>query len=163
MAQDPLLGRVLTDPATGLPNLPYFRMICDWEQRRAKRRNYRVRVLRVAVDGGDDRILRSLSWHLCRDLRTSDLIASEGSGHYRILLTSPDAENVEAIRQRLEDLVAELNDRYPSDRGLSVRVDVEPPPAERACGPCEPLDEQRFETSDEVPAISDDGHGPHQA
>ena len=38
---DTFLGRALTDPATGLPNVPYFCLIQNWEQRRARRRKTR--------------------------------------------------------------------------------------------------------------------------
>lgn len=153
MSNDPFLGRVLTDPATGLPNLPYFRLIRDWEHRRANRRQYAVRVLRVAVTGGDERLRRSLSWHLCRELRTSDLIASEGPGHYRILLTSPDAENVDAIRARIEEIAVELNGRHsPADAVvMHVEVDAEVPP--RFDGPCETMDADTLDHSGERPAL----------
>lgn len=153
MSNDPFLGRVLTDPATGLPNLPYFRLITDWEHRRANRRQYAVRVLRVAVSGGDERLRRSLSWHLCRELRTSDLIASEGPGHYRILLTSPDAENVDAIRARIEEIAAELNGRHsPADPVvMQVEVDADSPPSHGS--PCETMDQDTLDHSGEVPAL----------
>ena len=147
------MGRVLTDPATGLPNLPYFRLIRDWEQRRANRRQYSVRVLRVSVEGGDERLRRSLSWRLCRDLRTSDLIASEGAGHYRILLTSPDAENAEAIRSRIEEIATELNERHGSEQPVVMQVELDPDPPPKACGPCEPVDEEKLDHSGEMVAL----------
>ena len=48
---DTFLGRALTDVATGLPNIPYFRIIQNWEERRARRRKTQVRVVRLAVTG----------------------------------------------------------------------------------------------------------------
>src|SRR5215216_6042173 len=102
------LGRALQDPATGLPNIPYFLLIRDWEERRAGRRGYAVRVIRVQVSGGSERQRRALSWHLCQELRGSDLIASEGRDHYRILLTSPDAENAESVAARIGELADTL-------------------------------------------------------
>lgn len=100
------LGQALTDPATGLPNLPYFELIQDWESRRASRRRYAVRVLTLRVQGSAD---RSLAWRLCQELRTSDLIASDGGKNYRVLLTSPDAENARAIGARIQVMIDKLN------------------------------------------------------
>lgn len=72
MAMSGLLGQALTDPTTGLPNMPYFSLILDWERGRGRRRNYLVKVLSLAVGGPLD---RTLAWRLCQELRTSDLIA----------------------------------------------------------------------------------------
>lgn len=157
MAIDGFLGRVLTDPTTGLPNIPYFRLIRDWEEKRASRRQYEVRVLRIAVAGGDERIRRSLSWRLCREFRSSDLIASEGSSHFRVLLTSPDAENVEALSARIIEMAAEINQRHPSAEPLALTVDVDTvrPPATLQ-GPCEPCDPVLLEHSGEQSVIDPD-------
>jgi GGDEF domain-containing protein len=142
MSPTGFLGRALMDPATGLPNLPYFGLIQQWEQRRAQRRRYAVRVVAVRADGGDDRTRRSLGWRLCQELRTSDLIASEGRGHYRILLTSPDAERAESVRERIEALAAELNVRHPAPEPLVLHVEVETPESRPDAdgGPCTPCD-----------------------
>ena len=56
---DTFLGRALTDAATGLPNIPYFRIIQNWEERRARRRNTMVRVIRVAAEGGAESLRRA--------------------------------------------------------------------------------------------------------
>jgi len=66
---DTFLGRALTDVTTGLPNIPYFRIIQNWEERRARRRKTQVRVVRVAVTGGADASHRALIWRLYRDLK----------------------------------------------------------------------------------------------
>jgi hypothetical protein len=154
MAIEGFLGRVLTDPTTGLPNIPYFRLIRDWEEKRASRRQYEVRVLRISVAGGDERIRRSLSWRLCREFRSSDLIASEGSSHFRVLLTSPDAENVEALRVRIVEMASEINQRHPNAEALQLTVDVDSvrPPATLQ-GPCEPCDPVLLENSGEQSII----------
>jgi GGDEF domain-containing protein len=154
MAIEGFLGRVLTDPTTGLPNIPYFRLIRDWEERRASRRGYSVRVLRITVSGGDDRIRRSLSWRLCREFRSSDLIASEGSAHFRVLLTSPDAEQADAIQTRIVDMATELNQRHPTAERLELHVEVDSvrPPA-TLHGPCDPCDPVALEHSGEGEAI----------
>jgi GGDEF domain-containing protein len=137
------------DPATGLPNIPYFMIVQEWEERRARRRGYDVRVLTMAVECDDDALLRSLAWRLCQEVRNSDLIASEGRSKYRILLTSPDAENVAPIKARIEEMAKSLNREHPQAK-LELRVNLQPTPAagvER--GPCEPPDTSVFDR--EVP------------
>ncbi len=126
---DGLLGHVMRDPMTGLPNIPYFEMIKEWEALRAERREYAVRVLDVHVDGGGEMVRRSLSWRICQALRRSDLIASRGGSHYRILLTSPDAENAEQVAERLERMAREINERHPREPTLTVTVSI----AEEEC------------------------------
>ena len=152
MSQNALLGRVLTDPATGLPNLPYFKIVRDWEERRAHRREYMVRVLRVSVAGGDERACRALGWYLCRDLRGSDLIASETAKRFHILLTSPDAENAATIADRIEAMADVLNTRHPAARPLTLSVQVESEfRGGDGVGPCEPC------------AVADDDEDPPPA
>ena len=121
MGMSGLLGQALTDPATGLPNLPYFEFIQDWESRRASRRSYTVRVLTLRVRGAAD---RSLAWRLCQELRTSDLIASDGGRSYRVLLTSPDAENAPAIGERIQAMIDKLNAR-PGAEPISAELALE--------------------------------------
>ena len=134
------LGRALQDPATGLPNIPYFLLIQDWEERRAGRRGYAVRVVRVEVSGGNERQRRALSWHLCQELRGSDLIASQGRDHYRILLTSPDAENAEAVAARIAELATTLNEGQAEGAPLAIAIEVETTEVRPERGPCEPCD-----------------------
>jgi GGDEF domain-containing protein len=155
MALEGFLGRALTDPTTGLPNVPYFRMIRDWEERRASRRQYEVRVLKIHVKGGDERIRRSLSWRLCREIRSSDLIASEGSAHFRVLLTSPDAENAEMIGTRITDMATEINTRHPAAEPLELRVELDARSQPSSTGPCEPCDPAALENSGEREAFPD--------
>lgn len=142
MSVSGFLGRALQDPATGLPNIPYFLLIRDWEERRAGRRGYTVRVIRVSVSGGNERQRRALSWHLCQELRGSDLIASQGRDHYRILLTTPDAENAEAVGARIAELAGNMSSQgEEGDERLGIAIEIEtaqPPRPER--GPCEPCD-----------------------
>lgn len=136
MAISGFLGQALTDPATGLPNLPYFDLIRDWESRRAQRRNGAVKVLNLRVQGPAD---RTLAWRLCQELRTSDLIASEGRHNYRILLTSPDAENVGAIGERIRAMIDRLNekrDAEPLAAALEVESDSPPDKDPGPWGPC---------------------------
>jgi GGDEF domain-containing protein len=143
---DTFLGRALTDPATGLPNLPYFLMIQNWEERRARRRKTVVHVIRLHVAGGSEEARRAFLWRLCQELRTSDLIASEGSDNFRILLTTPDAENADFIAVRVSHLAGPLNEDHPSDSDpLEIAAAIEPP-AEQLSekGPCDPCDEHEL-------------------
>jgi len=147
---DTFLGRALTDAATGLPNIPYFRIIQNWEERRARRRNTMVRVIRVAVEGGTDISRRALLWRLCQELRTSDLIASEGRDTFHILLTTPDAENAVSIAERVQhlgDMPGESGEKGEVDGAspLVLRTEIEPPTqyvAEK--GPCDPCEEHEL-------------------
>lgn len=125
MSHYPSLGRSLIDPETGLPNLPYYALIRDWEERRARRRDYCVREVTVEVMGGTERLRQTLAWQLRAELRDSDLIASNGRGHFEILLTSPDAEHAERLRERLRQLTEKINAPYPSWERVSVKVTVD--------------------------------------
>ena len=129
MSPDAFLGRALLDPTTGLPNVPYFRLIREWEERRAQRRSYSVREVTMKVSGGAIRVRRALSWRLCRELRESDLIASGGPGEFHILLTSPDAEYADRVCGRIEQMAADINQRHPDEPPLEVRMAVSPLPA----------------------------------
>jgi GGDEF domain-containing protein len=148
MTLEGLLGRALMDPATGLPNMPYFNLVLDWEERRAQRRNYAVRVLNVKAMGGDDHIRRSLVFKLCQEIRTSDLIASDGRDRYRVLLTSPDAEHVEALCSRVEQIGVALADSANDPDRLRIEVTVEPlREVVKQRSPCDPCDESTLAES----------------
>jgi hypothetical protein len=134
-------------------------MIRDWEERRASRRKYEVRVLKIQVKGGDERIRRSLSWRLCREIRSSDLIASEGSSHFRVLLTSPDAENAEMISGRIVDMATEINTRHPMSERLELDVEMDTRTLPVSHGPCEPCDPATLENSGEREAIAMEAPG----
>ena len=149
---DTFLGRALTDPETGLPNIPYFCLIQHWEQRRARRRRTLVRVVRLRVEHGGAAARRSLMQRLCQELRTSDLIASEGKSEFRVLLTSPDAECVDSIVERIEDLTTTVNkgESYGDEDQLSLSVEVEPSAEHQGAeGPCSPCDESEMTHSSE--------------
>lgn len=143
---DTFLGRALTDAATGLPNYPYFRMIQAWEERRARRRRTMVRVVTLAVSGGGARSRKALMWRLCQELRTSDLIASEGRDSFYILLTTPDAENADAIAHRVEQLGMGVREDHGEDsEPLAVRTGVHvPPELTEERGPCYPCDDHEL-------------------
>lgn len=142
---DTFLGMALTDPTTGLPNLPYFCLIQNWEERRARRRQTLVRVLHLHVLRGGEAARRSLLLRICQEVRTSDLIASQGRDEFRVLLTSPDAERAKAIAERIEQLATALHETGPDDQEeqLLVRVRIEAPHAvDGDTGPCDPCDEE---------------------
>ncbi len=143
---DTFLGRALTDAATGLPNIPYFRIIQNWEERRARRRNTLVRVVRVAVSGGGEGSRRALMWRLCQELRTSDLIASEGRDLFHILLTTPDAENADAIAVRVRHLGESLAESNPGETPqLQLVTEIElPAPLVAEKGPCDPCEDHEL-------------------
>ena len=151
---DGLLARALTDVTTGLPSILYFRLIRDWEERRAHRRGYSVRVARVTVSGGDDRIRKTLSWRLCREFRSSDLIASDGPLHFRLLLTSPDAENLAVMQERLEQMAAALNDGVAKEVPISIAVTVDEDRPAKPLDPCEPCDVERLSDTGEGEAYA---------
>jgi hypothetical protein len=125
MSPDVFLGRALMDPTTGLPNVPYFRLIREWEERRARRYKLAVRTVTLSVKGGDERARRALGWRLCRALRDSDFLASNGPAQFRILLTSPDAEQAEALCRRLEEIVSDLNQHLGEDRKVVATTTIE--------------------------------------
>lgn len=156
---DGLLARALTDATTGLPSILYFRLIRDWEQRRAERRGYRVRVVRLTVAGGDERLRKSLSWRICREFRSSDLIASDGPSHYRLLLTSPDAENIDIMRQRLEQLAVSVNEKVAKDAPIQFGITLEEERPVAPAGPCEPCDVDHLGDTGEGEAIGDTRRG----
>ena len=122
-----LLLRTLTDPDTGLPSVLYFRLVRDWEERRAARHGGHVRSIRILVRGGDDASRRRFTFGLCREFRKTDLLASSGRGQYRLLLVGRDADNAEAIRERVTRLQEDTNARSSEGGSISVEVSVDEP------------------------------------
>lgn len=120
-----LLLRTLTDPDTGLPSVLYFRLVREWEQRRAARHGGRVRTIRISVRGGDETSCRRFTFGLCREFRKTDLIASSGRAQYRLLLVGRDADQADAIRERVERLKDDTNGRSARDGTIEVQVAVE--------------------------------------
>lgn len=140
-----LLLRTLTDPETGLPSLLYFRLVREWEERRAARHGGRVRTVRIAVQGGDETSCRRFTFGLCHEFRKSDLIASSGRAQYRLLLVGRDADQAEAIRERVERLRDETNARSTTESIVDVQVAVEEPAPVRERDAHEPPDVERLE------------------
>jgi hypothetical protein len=122
-----LLLRTLTDPDTGLPSVLYFRLVRDWEERRAARHGGRVRSIRILVRGGDDAACRRFTFELCREFRRTDLLSSAGRGHYRLLLVGRDADNLDAIRARVARLEEDANARSSEGGPIAVEVSFDEP------------------------------------
>ncbi|MDQ6829716.1 MAG: hypothetical protein M3081_12715 [Gemmatimonadota bacterium] len=119
-----LLKRVLTDPATGLPSALYFDLIKEWEARRAGERGGALRVVEIEIRGAEPVELTALERRLCRVLRTTDLVASEGHGHYRVLLALANPAEADRVRDRLLELVESPGDLRAGASHREVRVDV---------------------------------------
>jgi hypothetical protein len=154
-----LLLRTLTDPDTGLPSALYFRLVREWEERRAARHGGRVRTIRIFVRGGDDASCRRFTFGLCREFRKSDLIASSGCAQYRLLLVGRDADQADAIRGRVERLQEDTNARSTDGGSIEVQVVVDEPAALREREAHEPPDLNRIEDSGERPRF-DPEQGP---
>jgi hypothetical protein len=105
------------------------------------------------VRGAADRDRRSLPKQLCRELRQTDLIASDGPTQYYLLLTSPDAESLGAVIERVQSVIDALNKRRKvTEVPLEMDVQLED---ERSFGgdrgPCEPCDLERLGDSGDYP------------
>lgn len=122
-----LLLRTLTDPDTGLPSELYFRLVREWEERRAARHGGRVQTIRIYVRGGDDVSSRRFAFGLCHEFRQTDLIASSGRAQYRLLLVGRDADQADAIRGRVERLQNDTNARSPMEASIDVQVALDAP------------------------------------
>ena len=142
-----LLLRTLTDPNTGLPSVLYFRLVRDWEERRAAHHGGRVRTIRIFVQGGEEASCRRFTFGLCHEFRKSDLIASSGRGQYRLLLVGRDADQADAIRERVERLRDDTNARSAVEGAIEVRVLVDEPALLRERQAHEPPDVQQLEDS----------------
>lgn len=123
--EDGILLRTLTDPQTGLPSVLYFRLVREWEERRAARHGGRVQAVRIVVRGGDDDSSRRFTFGLCREFRKGDLIASAGRMQYRLLLVGRDADQADAIRERVERLRDDTNARSTVEASIDVEVAVD--------------------------------------
>jgi len=146
-----LLLRTLTDPDTGLPSVLYFRLVRDWEERRAARHGGRIRTIRIFVHGGEEASCRRFTFGLCHEFRKSDLIASSGRGQYRLLLVGRDADQADAIRDRVERLREDTNARSTTEGAIAVKVVVDEPA---------PLRERQAHDPPDVNQLEDSGAGP---
>ncbi len=158
--QNGLLLRTLTDPDTGLPSVLYFRLVRDWEERRAARHGGRIRTIRIFVHGGEDASCRRFTFGLCHEFRKSDLIASSGRAQYRLLLVGRDADQADAIRERVERLRDDTNTRSTPEGALEVKVVVDEPAPLRERQAHEPPDVDRLEDSGAGPRFDDSAPPP---
>ncbi len=107
--ENSLLRRVLTDPATGLPNTLYLDLIRNWEEALADRHGSDVLLLVLTLSGGTEALRRRLAWELAESVRKSDFIASEGPQRFYLLLAVREAEDMNTIRGRIDRVVAQVN------------------------------------------------------
>jgi hypothetical protein len=158
-----LLLRTLTDPNTGLPSVLYFRLVREWEERRAARHGGRVQAVRIVVRGGDADSSSRFTFGLCGEFRKGDLIASAGRTQYRLLLVGRDADQADAIRARIERLRDDTNARSTTGGGLEVEVTVDEvtPLPERDAH--EPPNLGRLEASGTVPRFDGERARPNDA
>ena len=156
--ENALLLRTLTDPDTGLPSLLYFRLVRDWEERRAARHGGRIRTIRILVHGGEDASCRRFTFGLCSEFRKSDLLAASGRGQYRLLLVGRDADQAGAIQERVERLRDDTNTRSAREGAIDVKVVVDEPAPLRERDAHEPPDLERLEDSGAGPRY--DGASP---
>lgn len=146
-----LLLRTLTDPDTGLPSVLYFRLVREWEERRAARHGGRVRTVRIIARGGDDEACRRFTFGLCREFRKGDLLASSGRHQYRLLLVGRDVDQTDTIRERVERLTADTNSRSRQDAALEVEIEMDEPL---------PLRERDAHEPPDIEQLEDSGAGP---
>ena len=119
-----LLRRVLTDPATGLPNTLYLDIIRNWEEAVADRQGADVLLLVLKIVGGTEALRRRLAWELAESVRKSDFIASEGPHRFYLLLAVREAEDMATIQGRVEQIVAQLNAQ--SSPEAQIRFELQP-------------------------------------
>jgi hypothetical protein len=155
-----LLLRTLTDPDTGLPSVLYFRLVREWEERRAARHGGKVRTIRIAVRGGDDTSCRRFTFGLCREFRKTDLIASSGRSQYRLLLVGRDADQTETIRGRVDRLREDTNARSREEASIDVQVLLDEPVPLREREAHEPPDLEQLEDSGARPRFDPDAAPP---
>ncbi len=121
-----LLWRAQIDELTGLLNRWAFKRIAIRETGRSMRRQGRLSVLMMDLDGmkrvndrlghsGGDAVLQAVAASLQEALRDRDSVARMGGDEFCILL--PDTELAEAVivAERLRDQIARLEVRYRSE------------------------------------------------
>lgn len=151
-----LLLRTLTDPDTGLPSVLYFRLVREWEERRAARHGGRVRTVRIAARGGDDASCRRFTFGLCREFRKGDLLASSGRSQYRLLLVGRDVDQTDTIRERIARLQADTNARSVPEAAIDVDIQFDDPLPVRERDAHEPPDIDQLEDSGAGPRFVSD-------
>ena len=122
--ENALLRRMLTDPATGLPNTLYLDLIRNWEEAVADRHGADILLLGMTLSGGTESLRRRLAWDLAESVRKSDFIASEGPHRFYLLLAVREPDDVETIRARIDNVVAGLNTQSPPE--TQIRFDLRP-------------------------------------
>jgi hypothetical protein len=140
---DSALRTALVDPDTGLPNAAYFRLIWDWELRRAERGEPRLHIARLVVSGGDASCRRALARQLPLVFRRSDLIAMHDARTFELLFTALDHDRLEVVRERVEDMVRHLNEKLAPAEPLVVGIDAVDADTEARSGAEPPAEPRR--------------------
>lgn len=83
------------------------------------------RLVRLEVSGGAPRVRDSLSWRLPMGIPQCNLVASDASGSYELLVSDQGADTATVIRDRIDRMVARLNEFHPSDVPLQIAVTVD--------------------------------------
>lgn len=114
-----LLGQALADPLTGLLNHRASHERLDVELQRARRERYPIAVVVLDLDFFKglndswsheigDRVLRGLAWRLVAHLRPGDICGRLGGDEFVIGLVKANAEEGEAVVERLHAELARL-------------------------------------------------------
>ncbi len=121
-----LLWRAQIDELTGLLNRWAFKRIAIRETGRSMRRQGRLSVLMMDLDGmkrvndrlghsGGDAVLQAVAASLQEALRDRDSVARMGGDEFCILLPDTDLAEAVIVAERLRDQIARLEVRYRSE------------------------------------------------
>ncbi len=83
------------------------------------------RVVRLEVSGGAQRVRDSLSWRLPMGIPQCNLVASDAFGGYELLVSDQGTETYTRVRDRIDRMVARLNEFHPSDVPLRIAVTMD--------------------------------------
>lgn len=131
--QEELSQATLRDPRSGLPSRAFLEEVLAVEVNKAQRFGRRIACLCLEVKGDairDAEVFKALSGCIRRTLRTTDMLCSEGSGRFWVLVTDTDSLGGVVLKRRLSERVDELLGDRASGRGLAVGVASYPLDAE---------------------------------
>lgn len=80
------------------------------------------RVIRLEVSGGVPSVRDSLSWRLATSIPHCSLVASSATGSYELLVSENGTDASVVVRERVDRMVARLNEFHPSEVPLDIRV-----------------------------------------
>ncbi|MGH7717538.1 MAG: hypothetical protein ACREON_01670 [Gemmatimonadaceae bacterium] len=82
-------------------------------------------IVTLLVEGGPDEVLESLTWRICRGFPSLDLISSDGDRSYRLRAPAMADGDADGLRERIDRMVARLNEYHPSEAPLTIQVSIE--------------------------------------